>query len=404
MVREIEANRASEVAEIASLREAVESERAAMVEQKKRIKAATPPIDEQIWLNVGGVRYETSRHALTRVEDSMLAAMFSERCEEMLQVNPEDGSIFIDRNGERFGLILDFLRDGDSKRLARKIRNGLNEEQRQAMMCDLDFFGLESAVFGVSPWFEGATFTPGPEMNRRRYNCAAVKSGQRVVVFGGPGDGRTTEVLDLNTNAFTEGPNMLHGRVGCAAISIGADRILVVGGGDEDDTTEFLDLNTLTFTEGPNMHTRRCGCAVVALDARRVLVIGGYNLDDGNNLSTTEVLDLETLTFTQGPNMLSARYGCAAVRLDADRILVAGGEMSSERDDDDDDDDDGDDYERLKTTEVFDINTMTFSIGPEMSIERVGCAAVSLDSKHVLIIGGQDANGDRSATTEVRTF
>jgi len=60
----------------------------------------------KIKLNVGGKQYETSLKTLTSDEDSMLAAMFT-----VAAVNKDD-SYFIDRDGEPFGHIINFLRDG----------------------------------------------------------------------------------------------------------------------------------------------------------------------------------------------------------------------------------------------------------------------------------------------------
>ena len=50
-------------------------------------------------LNIGGVYFKTSLLTLTKDPDSMLAAMFSGRFEEDLD---EDGSFFIDRDGDLF--------------------------------------------------------------------------------------------------------------------------------------------------------------------------------------------------------------------------------------------------------------------------------------------------------------
>ena len=50
-------------------------------------------------LNVGGVYFKTSLLTLTKDPDSMLAAMFSGRFEENVD---EDGSFFIDRDGDLF--------------------------------------------------------------------------------------------------------------------------------------------------------------------------------------------------------------------------------------------------------------------------------------------------------------
>ena len=232
------------------------------------------------------------------------------------------------------------------------------------------------------------------------YWCAAVHSGRRVFVFGV----FTTQVLDLDDMVFTEGPPMLSVRIGCAAIAIDAHRVLVVGGnacvlkwdvaGVSFNTTEILDLEKLTFTAGPNMHLGRAYCAVVALDARRILVVGGGDVDD-DSMETTEVLDLGTMVFTQGPNLLSLRTGCAVVRLDAHRCLVVGGRDGR----------DGRDYggDNLDTTEVLDVATMTFAAGPVMGSARFKCAAVPLDSTHIIVVGGGGVDkGTALSTTEVR--
>jgi hypothetical protein len=97
---------------MAEEREVVDRDHADLEAQLARNSAVQPTSEERFKLNVGGVRYDASRATLTKVPESMLAAMFGRRV-DMLQSDPEDGSIFIDRNGERFGLILDFLRDGD---------------------------------------------------------------------------------------------------------------------------------------------------------------------------------------------------------------------------------------------------------------------------------------------------
>eukprot|EP00483_Globobulimina_turgida_P003728 UN03734 len=65
--------------------------------------------DEPIELNVGGVRYFTSLQTLTGYK-SMLKARFSSR----YAMKPsKDGSYFIDRNGNLFAYILEYLRTGE---------------------------------------------------------------------------------------------------------------------------------------------------------------------------------------------------------------------------------------------------------------------------------------------------
>ena len=65
--------------------------------------------DSIIRLNVGGVSYDTTKSTLCRVP-SMLESMFNGPFESKLI----DGRYFIDRNGQLFQHILDYLRDGES--------------------------------------------------------------------------------------------------------------------------------------------------------------------------------------------------------------------------------------------------------------------------------------------------
>mmetsp|Transcript_23769 Transcript_23769/g.80219 ORF Transcript_23769/g.80219 Transcript_23769/m.80219 type:complete len:183 (-) Transcript_23769:9-557(-) len=129
------------------------------------------------------------------------------------------------------------------------------------MMKELDYFGLETAVFGARLWTDDAAFRPGPEMNEDRGCCCVVAAGGRVMVFGGEFGDDTTEVLDTQTMTFTDGPDMLTARSGFAAVQIDADRVLLVGGvgdnGDALNTTGIFHLSTRAFTPGPGQRVLR---------------------------------------------------------------------------------------------------------------------------------------------------
>ena len=171
----------------------------------------------------------------------------------------------------------------------------------------------------------------------------------------------------------------------------------MIGGccrGTPTKTTAVLDLGTMVFAPGPAMAAAREGCAaVVPPGGSCALVVGGC--DDENSLSTssTELFNLGTMTFEPGPQMLSPRGGCAAVVLDARRILIIGGNSDSISF--------GYDGTNLATTEVLDIGTMAFAPGPSMQTRRWGCAAVLLPGERcVLVIGGYDGT-THHATTEI---
>jgi hypothetical protein len=74
------------------------------IQQMHKIK------QKKIKLDVGGTIFSTSLATLQRDPNTLLAAMFSGRHE--LELDEEDNSYFIDRDGTFFRFILNFLRDG----------------------------------------------------------------------------------------------------------------------------------------------------------------------------------------------------------------------------------------------------------------------------------------------------
>lgn len=96
---------------------------------------ASPLASEHVKLNVGGVRFETTRTTLCRSPSSMLAVMFSGR--EGVHVPLDaDGYVFIDRNGTHFGAILDYLRTDE-------LHVPADEVGRRALRRELDYFSLD---------------------------------------------------------------------------------------------------------------------------------------------------------------------------------------------------------------------------------------------------------------------
>jgi hypothetical protein len=63
----------------------------------------------RVELNIGGYRFETSVQTLRRIAHTFFDAYFSGRYAQDMCA---DGSIFVDRDGEHFGHVLDYMRDG----------------------------------------------------------------------------------------------------------------------------------------------------------------------------------------------------------------------------------------------------------------------------------------------------
>jgi hypothetical protein len=126
--------------ELRSLEEKlVELKNALKAKESKEKEFAEKISKEQktyIRLNVGGILHTTSRTTLSHYPESMLESLVSGR----FSTTPlEDGSIFIDRDGTLFGIILNALRTGELY-----LPHGFQE--RDALARELIFYGLPFQV------------------------------------------------------------------------------------------------------------------------------------------------------------------------------------------------------------------------------------------------------------------
>lgn len=116
----------------------------------------------------------------------------------------------------------------------------------------------------------------------------------------------------------------------------------------------------------------------------RRLIVAG-GADANSVTNTTEILELESMTFIRGPRMRARRQGCAMVAIDPYRLIVIGGFDGSTS---------------LPSTEVLSLASMSFVPGPKMNSARWGCAAVKIDDHRILVIGGRVGNWSMQ-TTEI---
>jgi hypothetical protein len=99
---EMAEERAKSLAEVNARREELGREVAAMHKHKEEQEG-------RVELNIGGYRFETSVQTLRRVPHTFFDAYFSGRYAQDVCA---DGSIFVDRDGEHFGHVLEYMRDG----------------------------------------------------------------------------------------------------------------------------------------------------------------------------------------------------------------------------------------------------------------------------------------------------
>jgi hypothetical protein len=99
---ELDAERAAGLAKVDARRVELQLEIAAMRQHKEAQEG-------RVELNIGGYRFETSVQTLRRLPHTFFDAYFSGR---YVQDVCDDGSIFVDRDGEHFGHVLEYMRDG----------------------------------------------------------------------------------------------------------------------------------------------------------------------------------------------------------------------------------------------------------------------------------------------------
>jgi hypothetical protein len=99
---EVAKERAKGLAEVARERAELHREIEAMQTHKEAQEG-------RVELNIGGRRFETSVQTLRRVPHTFFDAYFSGRYAQDVCA---DGSIFVDRDGEHFGHVLEYMRDG----------------------------------------------------------------------------------------------------------------------------------------------------------------------------------------------------------------------------------------------------------------------------------------------------
>jgi len=95
-------------------------------------------------LNVGGVIFKTTKATLTRGGSNYFASLFSAEKRGMTPKKDENGCYFVDRSGELFQVILEYLRTN-------KLRLGEWKEKEDEIMDELEFYSIPIPPARVFP-------------------------------------------------------------------------------------------------------------------------------------------------------------------------------------------------------------------------------------------------------------
>ena len=174
-----------------------------------QVKLATTVVDGKVILNVGGDKYSTSVETLTREKDTFFTALFSKQWK--LELDPDDKSIFIDRDGKLFQYILAYFR---TMKIPVDVMS--NESLRQSLIIEAEYFRLHDLIFiltesdreeqqRINPYFSSGTLIDKDQQTK--LNEFYGKKDQRwSLIYKASRDG--SDAAAFHTRCNNQGPTM----------------------------------------------------------------------------------------------------------------------------------------------------------------------------------------------------
>jgi hypothetical protein len=235
-------------------------------------------------------------------------------------------------------------------------------------------------IFDPSTWH--FTYSGSMHVARCGQTATLLAGGREVLITGGNNDRprlASAELYDIATGQWTPLPDMLAGREGHQAVLLNNGKVLIIGGAaDPKMGVELYNPATRKFEKGPQAPFDLSGTPAISLADGRVLMAGGSESDKRRLTRVAMVYDPVSNRFARVGDLLEGRYKCGAALLPDGRALIIGG--SDERD-----------WKgKMRTTELFDPKTNTFSRGPELNFERFKLthAVITIKGGDLLVAGG----------------
>jgi chorismate mutase len=351
-----------------------------------------------IVLNVGGFRYETSVQTLRRLPHTFFDAYFSGRYAQDVCA---DGSIFIDRDGEHFGQVLQYLRDGvvsvaeqDASELDVGVLRWLKREfsfyciellaEQQEVAFAVCGFVAENPITANMERYDAASgeWREAASMATGRMNVALCGLNGALYAIGGLDAEReplaSVERYDPCLDSWSAAPPLPRGRAGHCAVAM-RDAMYVMGGMETTSDAWHTAGSVLKFysrtqawSEVAPMpeHRAYAGACVVGGD---IYVLGGK--ETGNfTSSTTYRYNVDTDAWSTLARMPEAKayHGVCAV---GGFIYAVGGTSI--------------DYEASSSVHRFDPTANSWSTVAPMSTARFACASFVLNGS-IHVAGGYD--------------
>jgi hypothetical protein len=267
----------------------------------------------RVLLNIGGYRFETSVQTLRRVPHTFFDAYFSGR---YAQDVCNDGSIFVNRCGEHFGHVLEYMRDGVVLVAEADARPSVS--LLRALKREFGFYCIElCAEEPAEPAQPEMAFVMGGHMYDDVHGNA-LSTMERY------------DVLSGQWSAVTAMSTRRHNFSACAVMG----EVYVTGGEDEGydplSSVEKYSPPSDTWSVVSSLPEPRSDHAAVALGSA-MYVLGGFAGADAD--LTTSVLKLDSVQgiWSAVAPMPEPRYYFAACVVGSD-IYVFGGKNGTSRD------------------------------------------------------------------------
>lgn len=268
--------------------------------------------------------------------------------------------------------------------------------------------GAEGALNATAEVYDpetGAFAATGSLTEARSMHTATVLADGRVLVTGG-GEISTTgedkpplssaELWDPSTGTFTAAGSMTMPRGLHTATLLQDGTVLLAGGGEKGalDTAELFDPTTGSFTATGRLTSGRTLHTATLLADGRVLIVGGIgqefdtsgSSDSGKPLRTAELYDPATGTFTETGKLVARRWMHSSTLLPDGRVLIVGGQRE-------------DMQSQLTAVEVYDPATGTFTEAGDLPVPYALHSALLLPDGRVLLAGGHTPEGSSDLST-----
>jgi hypothetical protein len=265
----------------------------------------------RVELNIGGYHFETSVQTLRRVPHTFFDAYFSGRYAQDVCL---DGSIFVDRGGEHFGHVLEYMRDG----VVSVAEPGASPSISllRALKREFDFYCIELSA-------DQATEPVQPEM---AFVVGGLDSFSVTL--------RSMERYDASSGLWSMAASMRTAREHFGACVIAGELYVCGGQNDEDGSLSSVEKYSPmsdTWSAVVPMPYARSEHAVVAVGSA-LYVLGGFDMHDELAASVLK-FDSVLGTWNEVAPMPDARYCCAVCAFESEIFVFGGFNSGTEEED-----------------------------------------------------------------------